>query len=64
MLCVDMGTYSIMETMLLDPSSQEAYQVAIRETACGSSLNGAGGGGGHLYLGNILLRLKEKTYLM
>lgn len=38
MLCVEMGTNSVMEPIFLDPSSQEAYQVAIIETASGSFL--------------------------
>lgn len=37
-LCVEMGTNSIMEIILLDPSSQLAYQVAVMETASGISL--------------------------
>lgn len=33
MLHVEVGTYSIVEAILLDPSSQEANQVALMKTA-------------------------------
>lgn len=33
-----MGTFSVTETMLLDPSSQEVYQVTIMKTAISGSL--------------------------
>lgn len=55
MLHIEVGTYSIMEAVLLDPSSQELCQVTRMETASSSSLKKM------LLLGTILMRFKLKT---
>lgn len=41
MLAIKLGPYSVIETLLLDPSSQEAYQVTIMKTASSGSLKKA-----------------------
>lgn len=53
MLGIKMGTYSVIEAMVLDTSSQEAYQVTVMKTASSDSLKRL-----HLFRKH-LIRLKK-----